>query len=108
MMLISEKEARDIARPFGEGVARLVLALGPKLTGDPLDEIERQLDALIDGAPLIVSEHDIPAIRELAREVAGSIIIAMHRMTPEEGIFILDQNDHLTRICKLIGDRVAA
>lgn len=101
MTLISEEAARRIARPFGEAAAGLVLALRREFTGDPLDEIERQLDALIDGAPLQVSELDIPRIRTLAREVAGNALIATLQATREERLFCVEMHDHVEAIVQL-------
>lgn len=108
MTTISEAEARAIAHPFGEAVAGIVLALGSRLTAEPMDEIERQLDALIDGAPLMVSELDLPRIRALARETAGNIVISAFSATRRERLFCVETYDHVDRIIRLVGGRVAA
>lgn len=108
MTTISESEALAIARPFGEAAASIVLALGSRLTAEPMDEIERQLDALIDGAPLMVSELDLPRIRALARETAGNAIIDTLQATRCERLFCVETHDHVDRIVRLVGKRVAA
>lgn len=109
MTIISEKEAQELARPFGEAVGMLVVLLGTKLSSDPMDEIERQLDVLIDGAPLMVSELDIPRIRVLARETAGNIFIASLNATPAERMFCVEMHDHVDRITKIVtGERKRA
>lgn len=69
-MGMTDDTARDIATPFGEAVADLVRGLGAHLTGDPQDEIERQLEVLIDGAPLAHSDAGVEKVRTFARRIA--------------------------------------
>ena len=101
MSRISEEDARRIARPFGEAAAGIVAALRQELAGDPLDEIERQLDALIDGAPLRVGEFDITRVRALAREIAGNAFISTLQATRQERVFCVEMHDHVDAIVQL-------
>lgn len=106
-MLMNKKDARSIALHFGEAAAKLTIAMTGKISGEPMDEIERQLDVLIDGAPLLVCEQDIAAIRIFAREVAGAVFIASLETTPGERVYIVEQNDHLRRICAIVEGQAA-
>lgn len=76
---MNDSTVRDIATPFGEAVAYVVRSLGGHLTGDPQDEIERQLDALIDGAPLAHSDDGVERVRALARQIARESLKAPGR-----------------------------